>query len=209
MKRVRVKVCGMRDVKQVESLVSFGVDAVGMIFYDNSERNVTLKQAKEIRKVVPAFVNLVGVFVDKSSDEINDISMNVGLDLIQLHGDQTSEFATRLKRPYIRAIRVENSNSIKNTVKDHGAARGFLLDTFSNKAYGGTGHRIDNDLLPKDQLDQFILAGGINPENIEQVLQLKPYAIDVNSGVESSPADKDVDKVLKVMSAVKMSYMNS
>jgi len=209
MNRVRVKVCGMREVEQVKSIVSYGVDAIGMIFYDKSERNVSLEQAKKIRKVVPPFVNLVGVFVDKSAEAINSISSEVGLDVVQLHGDQSPEFATQLKTPYLRAIRVKSASSIVDVTHAHKEARGFLLDTFSDSAYGGTGHRIDGELLPVDQMNKYILAGGINPDNIESILQLKPYAIDINSGVEKSPANKDMDKVRKVMSAVKMSYMNS
>jgi len=108
MNRVRVKICGMREVEQVESIVSYGVDAVGMIFYEKSKRNVSLEQAKKIRKVVPPFVNLVGVFVDTLADTINSISNEVGLDLVQLHGDQSPEFADELTTPYLQAIRVKD-----------------------------------------------------------------------------------------------------
>jgi len=200
--RVRVKVCGMRDPAQVSQLVDLGVDAIGMIFYSKSARNVSLEQARAVRNVVPAFVSLVGVFVDMTVEEVNEVAKEAGLDLVQLHGNQDGEFASKLNIPYVRAIRVENSEVVESEISVHENARGFLLDTFSKDAFGGTGHRINDNLLINTDITRFILAGGINPENIEEVLKLQPYAIDINSGVETSPANKDIEKVKKILLAL-------
>ena len=202
MRRTRVKICGMREAEQVEQLVDFGVDAIGMIFYESSPREITLDQAKLIRRAVPAFVNLVGVFVNTDSDEINAIADNVGLDLIQLHGDQSIDFANQLSRPYIKVIRVKNQKIVNQERQIHNKAQGYLLDTFSDSAYGGTGDRIENELLSLPLQKNTILAGGINTDNIDNILALNPYAVDINSGVEIAPGDKDVKKIELIMNKI-------
>ncbi len=199
MTRTRLKVCGMKDPSQVQEIVKLGVDAIGMIFYKASPRNVSLNQALEIRKVVPPFVSLVGVFVDTDVEQVNEIAKAAGLDLIQLHGEQGYSFAERLSLPYVRAIRVRSKDIIKRERHEHVKARGFLLDTFSKEAYGGTGHRINPELLPEPLLNDTILAGGINPSNILDVLQHRPYALDINSGVEQAPGDKDIEAIKSIL----------
>lgn len=203
MQRTRVKICGMRDPKQVQQLVELGVDAIGMIFYPNSPRNVTLEQAKKIRQVVPAFVSLVGVFVDSSAEEINQISADVGLNTVQLHGDQDIDFAKKITIPYIKVVRVKDKESISHEAQLHAAASALLLDTYSTSEYGGTGHKIDNSLLPSNLPSNTILAGGINVDNIESVLVLEPYAVDVNSGVELSPANKDLTAIQSLLKKIR------
>ena len=190
MKRTRVKVCGMRKPDQVRQLVDLGVDAIGMIFYASSPRHITVEEAKKIRSVVPSFVSLTGVFVDIDAHEVNWIAKEVGLNVVQLHGDQDSDFAEQLALPYIRAVRVDSKEIIIKERQAHVKANGFLLDTFSKNAYGGTGRRIQSDLIPSGLSENTILAGGINPSNILDVLKHKPYAVDINSGVEFAPADK-------------------
>lgn len=202
MRRTRVKVCGMRKPEQAAQLVDLGVDAIGMIFYESSPRCITLDQAKLVRQAVPAFVNLVGVFVNTDSDEINAIADNVGLDLIQLHGDQSLDFANHLSKPYIKVIRVKNQEIINQERQIHSKAQGYLLDTFSDSAYGGTGHCIEHELLSLPLQKNTILAGGINVDNIDSVLTLNPYAVDVNSGVEITPGDKDIKKIELIMNKI-------
>ncbi len=192
----------MRKPDQVSQLVDLGVDAIGMIFYEPSPRHLTIEEAKSIRKVVPPFVTLVGVFVDTDAEEINEIAQLVGLNLVQLHGDQCSDFAMQLSVPYIRAIRVDSLETIDREQQTHSNAQGFLLDTFSKKAYGGTGDRIVSELLPNKLSGSTILAGGINPSNILDVLENKPYAVDINSGVEFSPSDKNIDAIRSIMETI-------
>jgi len=206
MKRVRIKVCGMKKADQVERLVEYGVDAIGMIFYEKSPRKIELEEAIAIRKVVPAFVSLVGVFVNESPGIVKQIVEQAGLDLVQLHGDEIADYAKELNVPYLRAIRVESSDTIEREMSAHQQnhqSRGFLLDTFSKDGYGGTGHRIDESLLPNKLDKNVILAGGINPDNIQEVLALSPYAVDINSGVENAPGDKNLEQVKRIIAAVR------
>jgi len=203
MRRTRIKVCGMREVDQVSALVDIGVDAIGMIFFDKSPRNVSIEKAKEIRKVIPAFVDLVGVFVDKDVDEINAISADVGLNRVQLHGDQAADFASSLNCSYIKVIRVESIKVITTKIKEHPHADAFLLDTFAQHAFGGTGEKIPEEMLPKPLPKNIILAGGLNDNNINSALQFEPFAVDVNSGVEISPGNKDIQKVKKMIQEIR------
>lgn len=193
MRRTRIKVCGMIHPNQVAAAVAMGVDAIGMIFYEESPRCVTIEQAKAVRKIVPAFVSLVGVFVNENTEAINAISTEVSLDMIQLHGDETDGDAKPLIKPYLRAIRVKNQDYVTAQIAEHKHASGYLLDSYSNTLYGGTGKLFDNSLLPKRLPNHLIYAGGISSSNIDEFLIYKPFAIDVNSGIEKSPGDKDID----------------
>ena len=203
MRRTRIKVCGMRDHLQVTQAINLGVDAIGMIFFQSSPRNISIEQAKNIRAVVPAFVSLVGVFVDHSAEEINTISTEVNLDIVQLHGDQDVDFANKVRRPYIKVIRVADKDSVEIEAKNHHNAQALLLDTFSVSEYGGTGHRIPNVYIPAPMPKYTILAGGINANNIDEVLQMRPYAVDVNSGVELSPGNKDISQLKRVIQKIR------
>ena len=203
MHRTRVKVCGMTRPDQASALVDLGVDAIGLIFYEKSPRNVSVLQAQEIRKIVPAFVTLVGVFVNQSASEINQICQQVRLNLVQLHGDQSANFANDLTYSYIKAIRVDSKERIVSEINQHNNAVGFLLDTYSKNAYGGTGHKIDESFLPESLPRNIILAGGINPSNIDEILEKKPYAIDINSGVEHAPGDKNLEAIADIMDRIK------
>ena len=193
----------MRDPVQVKQLVSLGVDAIGMIFFHRSKRNVSIEEAQRIREVVPAFVSLVGVFVDYSVEEINTIAETVQLDIVQLHGDQDVRFAQSVQRPYIKVVRVVDKESVERALEQHQKAQAILLDTFSKSEFGGTGHCIAQELLPTPLPENVILAGGINPDNINEMLNLRPYALDINSGIESSPANKDVSKLIEIMKSVR------
>lgn len=202
MQRTRVKVCGMRDPLQVKQLVDLGVDAIGMIFFQDSSRNVSIEQAQRIREVVPAFVSLVGVFVDFSVEQINAIAEQVQLDIVQLHGDQDVDFAKKIQRPYIKVVRVLDKESVAVALTEHQEAVAILLDTFSKLEFGGTGHRIPKEFLSNPLPENIILAGGISLENINEVLEFRPYALDINSGVEYSPANKNISKLIKIMKKI-------
>ena len=202
MHRTRIKVCGMKQPCQVTAAIKMGVDAIGMIFYGKSPRYVTIKQAKAIRKVVPAFVNLVGVFVNEDSENINAIANEVGLDLIQLHGDESAEDAEKLIKPYLRAIQVKNPDYVTSQIALHKKARGYLLDSYSKTKYGGTGTVFDNQSLPQELPESLIVAGGISLSTVDEILALNPYAIDVNSGIEVAPGEKDVEALQKLIALV-------
>lgn len=194
----------MTDVAQVEHAVSLGVDAIGVILHANSPRVIGLDQAKLIRDVIPAFVTLVGVFVDADRDQIEASIEQAGLDLIQLHGNESDELGQSLSRPYIKAIRAKSKDQVVNDGGLFPSASGILLDPYVKGQHGGTGVTLDDTLWPNsDRLPSLMLAGGLSPNNVaERIRQLSPYAVDLNSGLEVSPGQKDPSLVAQAISQV-------
>jgi phosphoribosylanthranilate isomerase len=194
-KQVKVKVCGMTNLKDALVAVEEGADAVGFIFYKKSPRSVTMKLVREIVLELPPFVDTVGVFVDETADQINKIADYCDLDLIQLHGDESPTFCKKIRRRVIKAFRVKDMQSVKKLSSYQ--VSGFLLDTFSESLYGGTGKVFDWNLaLPAKKIGPVIMAGGLTPNNVQQAIrQVRPYGVDVCSGVESQPGIKDHKKV--------------
>ena len=193
--QIKVKICGMTQLKDALFAVEQGVDAVGFIFYKKSPRAVTMKTVREIITKLPPLVDTVGVFVNESAERLNKIADYCGLDLVQLHGEESPAFCRKIHRRVIKAFRVKDLQSIKQLEKF--PVSGFLLDTFSDDLHGGTGKTFDWNLaLPAKKTGPVILAGGLTPRNILQaVRQVRPYGVDVCSGVEKSPGIKDLEKV--------------
>ena len=194
-KHVKVKVCGMTSLKDALVAVEEGADAVGFIFYKKSPRSVTMKTVREIVLELPPFVDTVGVFVDETAEQINKIADYCNLDIIQLHGDESPTFCKRIRRKVIKAFRIKDMQSVKKISSFQ--VSGFLLDTFSENLHGGTGKVFDwNLVLPAKKFGPVIMAGGLTPNNVQQaVRQVRPYGVDVCSGVESEPGIKDHKKV--------------
>ena len=194
-KQVKVKVCGMTSLKDALVAVEEGADAVGFIFYKKSPRSVTMKIVREIVLELPPFVDTVGVFVDETAVQINKIADYCNLDIIQLHGDESPTFCKRIRRKVIKAFRIKDMQSVKKISSFQ--VSGFLLDTFSENLHGGTGKVFDwNLVLPAKKFGPVIMAGGLTPNNVQQaVRQVRPYGVDVCSGVESEPGIKDHKKV--------------
>ena len=194
-KQVKVKVCGMTNLKDALVAVEEGADAVGFIFYKKSPRSVTMKLVREIILELPPFVDTVGVFVDETAEQINKIADNCNLDLIQLHGNESPTFCKRMRRRVIKAFRVKDMQSVKKLSSYQ--VSGFLLDTFSESLQGGTGKVFDWNLaLPAKKMGPVIMAGGLTPNNVQQAIrQVRPYGVDVCSGVESQPGIKDHKKI--------------
>lgn len=201
--QVKVKICGMTQLKDAVYAVEQGADAVGFIFYKKSPRSVTMKGVKEIISKLPPLVDTVGVFVNETSDRVNKIADYCGLDMVQLHGDESPAFCRKIRRRVIKACRVENLQSIKQLEKY--PVSGFLLDTFSENTHGGTGKTFDWNLaLPAKKIGPVILAGGLTPGNVRQALnRVRPYGVDVCSGVEKSPGIKDPEKVRSFMANIR------
>ncbi|MBC8287194.1 MAG: phosphoribosylanthranilate isomerase [Nitrospinae bacterium] len=193
--QVKVKICGMTQLKDAVFAAEQGADAVGFIFYKKSPRSVTMKTVREIILKLPPFVDTVGIFVDESVDRVNKIADYCGLDMVQLHGDESPAFCRKIHRRVIKAFRVKDLQSIKQLEKY--SVSGFLLDTYSDNLHGGTGKTFDWNLaLPAKKIGPVILAGGLTPRNIRQaVSQARPYGVDVCSGVEKFPGVKDPEKV--------------
>ena len=201
--QVKVKICGMTNLKDVKVAVDGGVDAVGFIFYKKSPRSVTMQVVREIVLELPPFVDSVGVFVNETAEQINKIADHCKLDRVQLHGDESPAFCKKIRRRVIKAIRVKDIQSLKK-LSDYPVSS-FLLDTFSEDKYGGTGKVFDWNLAyPAKKYGPIILAGGLTPINVRQAIQrIQPYGVDVCSGVESQPGIKDHKKMQAFLKNVK------
>ena len=201
--QVKVKICGMTNLSDVKAAVDGGVDAVGFIFYKKSPRSVTMQTVREIVLELPPFVDSVGVFVDEKAEQINKIADRCNLDRVQLHGNESPTFCKKIRRRVIKAIRVKDIQSLKK-LSDYPVSS-FLLDTFSEDQYGGTGRVFDWNLaFPAKKYGPIILAGGLTPNNVRQAIQrIQPYGVDVCSGVESQPGIKAHKKMQAFLKNVK------
>lgn len=188
----RVKICGITRVQDLEVAVQYGAHALGFMVYEKSKRNVSLDQLKQLTQITPPFIAKVAVMVNPEIHFINEVIQEASIDYIQLHGDESPEFIEKIPIPVIKAFRVKNQNSL-NHIENYSNARAWLLDSFVQGELGGTGHAFNwelaNSLSSKEK--PVILAGGLKPENIcEAVRSVRPYGVDVSSGVESSPGIK-------------------
>lgn len=201
--RVRVKICGTTSLKDALLAIEGGADAVGFIFYKESPRNITPKEVKEIVAQLPPFVETVGVFVNESSDKVNRIAEQCRLTAVQLHGDESPAFCRRIKRRVVKAVRVKDAESLKG-MSDY-VVSGFLLDAYNEGSRGGTGQIFDWNLaLRAKKQGPIILAGGLNPYNVYTAIhRVRPYGVDVCSGVEKSPGTKDQEKINEFIKAVR------
>ena len=201
--RVRVKICGITRVEDALTAIEHGADAIGLVFYAPSPRNVSIAQAAEIARKIPAFVSVVGLFVNAEPGFIQEVTSQVQLDLLQFHGDETPEECLRYGLPFIKAIRVKSDTNLVQCAKDFSVARALLLDTYTEGVAGGTGHVFDWGLIPVGLEKPVVLAGGLNAQNVAQaVAQVRPYAVDVSGGVEASKGIKDAAKIAAFMQQV-------
>jgi phosphoribosylanthranilate isomerase len=206
----KVKICGITNPDDARHAVECGADMLGFNFYRESPRYITEHAALEIAATIPASVNKVGVFVNMGTSRVSEIASMIGLDMVQIHGDENRAFVGELRSEtsakIIKAFRLSpDGNSVR--VEDSGADF-ILLDNFSADKYGGTGRVFDWSIADRFQCSKakLILAGGLTPKNVaEAVRTVGPYAVDVASGVESSPGKKDPDKVAEFIRAAKES----
>ncbi len=201
--RIKVKICGTTSLKDAFLAVESGADAIGFIFYKMSPRNISQKEAKEIILQLPPFIETVGVFVNETSDKINRIAEQCKLNSIQLHGEESPALCRRVKRKVIKAFRVKNADSLKSIASYD--VSGFLLDSYNGGSKGGTGQVFDWNLaLRVKKQGPVILAGGLNPYNVYTAIhRVKPYGVDVCSGVEKSPGIKDHEKIREFIKSVR------
>ena len=190
---VRVKICGITNLEDAVLAVKSGADAIGFVFYPSSKRYVSLEKAREISRDLPPFVFRVGVFVNESFESVLNTASFVGLNAVQLHGDESPEFCEKLneKIMVIKAVGISERADVERAL-EYGKFP-VLLDT-KVPGYGGSGRTFNWSLvLPyRDRFRYLILSGGLNPENVEEAIEMvKPFAVDVSSGVEISPGKKD------------------
>jgi phosphoribosylanthranilate isomerase len=205
----RIKICGIRTVEHALAAAEAGADAIGFVFHAASPRNVEPALVRDIVRTLPAFVTTVGLFVNRPAAEVRAIRESAELDLVQLSGDETAEYCAELGVPYIKALRVGSQvggvGGLLATAKTYSATRGILLDAHVPGEYGGTGVALDWHALAGVQLGApLVLAGGLTPSNVgEAISVVKPWAVDVSSGVESSRGQKDSELIRQFVSAVK------
>lgn len=204
MRVVRSKICGITRLEDARAAVAAGADAIGFVFYPKSPRAVTIEQAQAIIASLPPFVTTVGLFVDMPREQLQQLLVQVPLDLLQFHGDETPEQCEGFGRPYIKALRVKSGADVARQIAQYASASGILLDTFIAGVPGGTGETFDWSLVPQGLQMPIILAGGLTPDNVQAAIkQVKPYAVDVSGGVEASKGIKDLSKVKAFIQAVR------
>ncbi|HKS12232.1 MAG TPA: phosphoribosylanthranilate isomerase [Pseudomonas sp.] len=204
MSTVRSKICGITRIEDALAAAEAGADAIGFVFYAKSPRAVDVRQAREIIKALPPFVTTVGLFVNASRCELNEILEVVPLDLLQFHGDETPEDCDGYHRPWIKALRVRPGDDLQAACQHYHNASGILLDTYVAGVPGGTGEAFDWSLVPERLSKPVILAGGLSPDNVAQAIaQVRPYAVDVSGGVEQAKGIKDAAKIEAFLRAVK------
>lgn len=183
--------------------VDAGVDAIGLVFYAQSPRCVSITQAQEIVAAIPPFVSVVGLFVNATKAEIETVLSQVHLDIVQFHGDESVHECEQINLPYYKAIRVKADTNLLQYAAEFDSAKALLLDAYSESAMGGTGQVFDWNLIPKNMGKPIILAGGLTAENVGLAIrQAQPYAVDVSGGVEQSKGVKDAVKTLAFMRQV-------
>lgn len=183
-------------MEDVIDAVHSGADALGLVFYDKSPRYVNLQQAMRLTEVIFPFVTLVGLFVNATEDTIREVLRVVPLDVLQFHGEERPEFCAQFDRPYLKAIRVKAGVDLVQCATDYIGAQGLILDAYVDGTHGGTGALFDWSLIPQDLMLPVILSGGLNAGNVaEAIRRVRPYAVDVSSGVETSKGIKDANKV--------------
>ncbi|MDP1928682.1 MAG: phosphoribosylanthranilate isomerase [Thiobacillus sp.] len=184
---VRVKICGITRLQDLHAACSAGADALGFVFYEKSPRNVSIEAAAALLRALPPFVQSVGLFVNAEPAFIATVLKAVPLDLLQFHGDETPADCERYGRPYIKAVRVNPGTDLLKCAAEFGAARGLLLDAYVPGVAGGTGERFDWNLIPSSLAGSVILSGGLTPDNVAAAVhQVRPWAVDVSSGVEAT-----------------------
>ena len=201
---VRVKICGITNAADAHAAIEAGADALGFMFFPPSPRNLTTSQAASIIRDLPPFIAKVGVFVDPTEDDVRRAIDDAGIDTLQFHGDESPDFCRRFHLKVIKAFRIRDEASLQSLTNY--PAETWLLDAFVDGKLGGTGARFNWALASQAVAKggRVILAGGLTPENVgEAVRQVKPFGLDVSSGVESTPGNKDAEKVRRFITAAR------
>jgi len=200
----RTKICGITRVEDALAAARSGADALGLVFYEKSPRHVSVRQAVQLAAAVPPFVTVVGLFVNPSEGEVREVLRYVPLDVLQFHGEEEPEFCAQFARPYLKAVRVRAGVDLVQCAARYQSAQGLLLDAFIEGTHGGTGESFDWALIQHDLPLPVILSGGLHAGNVAQAIrQVRPYAVDISSGVEASKGIKDAAKIVAFINEVR------
>jgi len=200
---IPIKVCGISNVDSLKVVLKFPVSAIGFIFYEKSPRYISPENALKLIQLIPENVKKIGVFVNESIEIISKIKTKLELDFLQFHGNEDQNFINQFDSPIIKALRIDNQFDVTklNSYEVHS----LLLDTYQPGLFGGTGEIFNWEILRNINIKTpIILSGGLNPNNINNALKIKNIsALDINSGVEKCPGEKDEQKLTKLFSHIK------
>lgn len=203
MLRTRIKICGITRPEDARAAVELGADALGLVFYEPSPRSVSLEQAWEIARIVPPFVTLVGLFVNETKLTVRRTMEAVPIQLLQFHGEEEESFCRSFHAPYIKAARVRPGLDLVKYAESYPTAQGLLLDAYV-EGYGGGGKTFDWSLIPSRLPLPLILSGGLDADNVAGAVRaVRPWAVDVSSGVEAAKGIKDAGKIAAFIAGVK------
>lgn len=206
MTRTRIKICGITREEDLAAAVAAGADALGFVFYARSPRYVTPERAAQLMAQVPAFVSKVGLFVNESPQTVSAVLARAPLDLLQFHGDEDAAYCSQFGRPWIKAARVKPGLDLVEYAASFAGApgiAGLLLDAHVD-GYGGGGQTFDWSLIPRSLPLPVILSGGLHPGNVVQAVRaVRPWAVDVSSGVESARGIKDAQRITEFIAGVR------
>jgi phosphoribosylanthranilate isomerase len=202
--RTRIKICGLREPAHARLAAEAGADAIGLVFYPPSPRCLSAEAARAVADAVPPYVSTVALFVNEDAAAIERILDAVPIDLLQFHGDETPEFCAGFGRPFVRAVRMEAGTDLLEYAGRFSAARALLLDAHVPGTPGGTGLTFDWAAIPKDLSLPLILSGGLDASNVGRAIrEVRPWAVDVSSGVESARGMKDPAKIVEFIRNVR------
>lgn len=208
MARTRVKICGITRGEDLESAAGAGADALGFVFYPASPRYLDLDRAAALVGQVPPFVARVGLFVNAEPSAVAATLARVPIDILQFQGDESPGYCEQFGRAYLKVARMKPGIDLVESARAYGSARGLLLDAFVD-SYGGAGKTFDWSLVPKEVPMPVIVAGGLTADNVgEAIHRLRPWGVDVSSGVEAAKGIKDARKIAAFMAAVKIADAN-
>ncbi|MGJ8668656.1 MAG: phosphoribosylanthranilate isomerase [Oceanococcus sp.] len=202
--RTRIKICGLSRPQDLQQAIDLGVDSVGLVFFSKSPRHLEIDQATALMAQIPAFVSAVALFLDPEADYVEQVLNRVKPDVLQFHGQENAEFCEQFGRRYVKAVAMQQQGDpLEQARKDYPNASGYLVDSHEPGGMGGRGLAFDWSRLSAQQA-RLILAGGLNPSNVQKAIeQLRPAAVDVSSGVEDSPGCKSAAKMTGFVAAVR------
>jgi phosphoribosylanthranilate isomerase len=192
----RVKICGITSANDACAAAHSGADAIGLVFYGGSSRHVDIRRAAEICRALPPFVTTVALFVDASEDEVRRVLFDVPVDVLQFHGDESPDSCRQFQKPYIKAVRMGPEVDLLQYASAYASAQALLLDASIPGLPGGTGQTFDWRLARRGIALPIVLSGGLTAANVGIAIRaVRPWAVDVSSGVEASPGIKDATKI--------------
>ncbi|MBS1270754.1 MAG: N-(5'-phosphoribosyl)anthranilate isomerase [Gammaproteobacteria bacterium] len=198
-----MKICGIADAENARGAAQGGADALGFVFHKPSVRYIAPAHAGEIIQELPPFVDAVGLVVDLEPEDLDNIARLSGIDYFQFHGNEDPWVCKASGLPFLKALRIKPGMDIQASSDLYTGARGLLLDTFVHDLPGGTGDTFDWSRIPDSLSSPVFLAGGLNVDNVAQAIRtVRPYGVDVSSGVEQSPGVKDPDRIAKFLQSV-------